>query len=75
MLNLNNLRERLHGPGFKPLKLRLSDGRELQVPHPDSILVSRNVVVVATEEGVTYTIDPLQIVAISDQSGAPAAAA
>jgi len=65
----------VHGPGFKPFKLHLSDGWGLQVPHPDFILVSRNVVVVATEEGVTYTIDPLQIVAISDQSGAPAAAA
>ena len=68
MLNLTNLRERVHGGEFRPFKLHLSDGRELAVPHPDFILVSKSVVVVATEDGVTYTIDPLHIVAISDQS-------
>jgi hypothetical protein len=68
--NLDNLRERVHGGDFKPFKLHLSDGRELSIPHPDFILVSRKVVVVATEEGVTYTIDPFHIVAISNQSAA-----
>jgi len=74
MLNLSNLRERVHGSDFRPFKVHLTDGREVPVPHPDFILVSRNVVVVVTEEGVTYTIDPLHIVAISDQSSAPKAA-
>jgi hypothetical protein len=67
---LDNLRERVHGGDFNPFKLHLSDGRELSIPHPDFILVSRKVVVVATEEGVTYTIDPFHIVAISNQSAA-----
>ena len=74
MLNLENLRARLHETGFKPFTLHLSDGRSLPVPHPDFILVSRSVVVVVTEEGVTFTIDPLHIVAISDQSQTPKAA-
>lgn len=74
MLNLSNLRERVHSGEFRPFKVHLTDGRELPVPHPDFILVSRNLVVVVTEEGVSYSIDPLHIVAISDQSTAPKAA-
>lgn len=66
MLNLENLRVRVRGGGFKPFKLHLSDGRELPVGHPELIMVTRNVVVVATDEGVTYTVDPLHIVAVSE---------
>jgi hypothetical protein len=73
MLNLSNLRERVHGGDFRPFKLHLSDGRELSVPHPDFILVSRNLVVVVTEEGVSYTIDPLHIVSISETTREKAA--
>jgi hypothetical protein len=73
MLNLENLRARVRGGGFKPFTLHLSDGRELPVPHPEFIAVSRNIVVVVTEDGVSYSIDPLHIVAISDKSAAPSA--
>jgi hypothetical protein len=66
MLNLDNLRARVRGGGFKPFKLHLTDGRELPVGHPELIMVTPNVVVVATDEGVTYTVDPLHIVAISE---------
>ncbi len=66
MLNLENLRTRVRGGGFKPFKLHLSDGRELPVGHPELIIVTRHVVVVATDDGVTYSIDPLHIVAISE---------
>lgn len=71
MLNLENLRARIRGGGFKPFKLHLSDGRELPVGHPELILVARHVVVVATDEGVTYSIDPLHIVAISEIAAGP----
>jgi len=70
MLNVETLRARVRGGGFKPFSLHLTDGRTLAVPHPDSILVSRKVVVVVTDDGVTYTIDPLDIVAISDEAQA-----
>jgi hypothetical protein len=73
MLNLENLRARVKGGGFRPFKLHLSDGRELSVGHPELILVARQVVVVATDDGVTYTIDPLHIVAISEITSAPPA--
>jgi hypothetical protein len=73
MLNLENLRARVRGGGFKPFKLHLSDGRELPVNHPELIIILRNLVVVATDEGVSFSIDPLHIVAISE-AGIPVAA-
>jgi hypothetical protein len=73
MLNLENLRARVRGGGFKPFKLHLSDGRELPVNHPELIIILRNLVVVATDEGVSFSIDPLRIVAISE-AGIPVAA-
>ncbi|MEP6662465.1 MAG: hypothetical protein ABJC04_02265 [Verrucomicrobiota bacterium] len=33
----------------KPFRLHLADGKSLRVPHPDFILVSAEMVVVATE--------------------------
>ena len=73
MLNLDNLRARIRGGGFKPFKLHLSDGRELSVGHPELIIVTRYLVVVATEDGVSYSIDPLHILAISEAApGSPA---
>ncbi len=70
MLNLENLRARIRGGGFKPFKLHLSDGRELSVEHPELIIVTRYMVVVATEDGVSYSIDPLHILAISEAAPA-----
>lgn len=68
MLNLENLRARVRGGGFKPFKLHLTDGREISVAHPECIAISRNLVLVATDDGVGYTIDPLHIVAVSEEA-------
>lgn len=73
MLNLENLRNRVRGSGFTPFTLHLTDGRALPVPHPEYVAVSRNIVVVVTEDGVSFSIDPLHIVAISDKSAVPSA--
>lgn len=68
MLNLENLRARVRGGGFKPFKLHLSNGSDFEVPHPEFISVGRNLVVVISQDDVSYTIDPLHIVAISELS-------
>ena len=71
MLNLENLKQRVRGGGFKPFTLHLSDGRNLPVGHPELIVVSRYAIMVATDDGVTYTVDPLHIVAISEATPVP----
>jgi len=72
MLNLENLRARVRGGGFKPFKLHLTDGREIPVTHPEFIIVANHFVIAATDDGVSYTIDPLHIVAISELIPKPA---
>jgi hypothetical protein len=64
-MNLANIRERLEN-GFKPFALELSSGRRLTVPHPDYILVGRNVVAVLHDDDVVTTVDALHIVALED---------
>lgn len=65
MLNLQHLRGRL-GSDFRPLAIRLSDGRSLLVPHPDIIAVGRGYVVVLDEDDRSYRIDPLHTVSLDD---------
>ena len=64
-MNLDRIRERLTN-GFKPFVLALSSGRRLRVPHPDFIMIGKNVVVVIGENDSVTTADALRIVALSD---------
>ncbi|MBM3833011.1 MAG: hypothetical protein FJ403_07020 [Verrucomicrobia bacterium] len=64
-MNLLRIRERLTG-GFKPFVIELSSGRRLEVPHPEFVIVGRNVVGVLTERDVIVSIDPLHIVSVED---------
>ena len=61
----NQIRDRIHN-GFQPFTIRLSDGRELQVPHRDFIAVSANVVVIIDQNEISHTINPLHIVSIGE---------
>lgn len=67
MLNLQHVRDRL-GPDFAPFKIRLSDGRTFDVPHPDFIAVGRGIVVLVDAQDRTHTIDPLHIVSLDKPS-------
>ena len=60
-MNVEEL-HRLTTNGFRPFKLSLSDGRSVDVPHPDFIAFSRRVVVVIDGDELPIIIDPLHIV-------------
>jgi len=62
---VDQIRERL-GNGFQPFVLRLSDGRNFQVPQRDFIALHPKVVVVIDQTGISHTINPLHIVSIND---------
>lgn len=64
-MNLDHIRERLAN-GFQPFALRLSDGRSIEVPHPDFIALAGRVVVVLNRNGASRKIDALHIVSIDD---------
>ena len=68
MLNLQHIRDRL-GAGFQPFVIRLSDGRSLDVPHPDFIAVGRGIVLLVDEEDRSHVLDALHIVSIDSPDG------
>ena len=39
-MDVTAVREAIHAQPFRPFTLRLADGRELLIPHPDFVAVS-----------------------------------
>lgn len=68
-MDLNIIRTVLRQQPFQPFSLRLADGRELRVPHPDFVALSpRQVVVINSDESLTR-IEPLLIVSLEEPAG------
>jgi hypothetical protein len=44
-----DIRDLVHAEPFKPFRLHLADGKSLRIPHPDFILVTRDMVVIAND--------------------------
>ncbi len=71
-MTLDQIREALHRQPFQPFVIRLTDGTQRLVPHPDFIAVARRrAVVLDARTGAMSIIDPPHIVSIeyADQSG------
>ena len=64
-MRITDIRERLSN-GFEPFLLRLTDGRRIEVPHPDFIAVGKHVVVVLDRGDAARKIDAPRIVSIED---------
>jgi hypothetical protein len=65
-MHITALRQALHEQPFRPFTLRLADGRELPVPHPDFVaILGRTAVVASPRLDDTYSVvEPLLIVSI-----------
>jgi hypothetical protein len=70
MLNLKPLRDRL-GPSFQPFTIRMSDGRNFDVPHPDFMAIGRGIVSVIDQDDGTHTLDALHILSINEAAPQP----
>jgi hypothetical protein len=64
-MNLARIRERLSN-GFRPFAIELTNGRRFEVPHPEFLIVGRNVIGVLGRNDVITTIDALHIVSVND---------
>ncbi len=64
-MNLEHLRGRLRN-GFRPFEIQLSNGRKFAVPHPEFVIIGRNVVGILGKNDVITTIDALHIVSVAD---------
>jgi hypothetical protein len=68
-MEIHAIREALHRQPFRPFSLRLADGRELFVPHPDFVALSpRRVVVINHHDESTAILEPLLIVSVEYRS-------
>lgn len=65
-MNLDHIRQRISGGGFKPFAVRTSDGHEYAVRHPELILVAPRSLAVVDHDGVIVTLDPVHVVALKD---------
>ena len=64
-MNLEHIRERARN-GFKPFRVQLSNGRTVDVPHPEFLIIGRNVIGVLGKNDVITTIDALHIVSVEN---------
>lgn len=65
-MNIERVRERISGGGFKPFRLCLSDGTKIPVPHSEFLAIGKNVILAVGENDRAYTLDPVHIVALED---------
>jgi len=68
-MDFEEIRDRIRGPGFRPFRLHLSDGRAFDVPHPEFIAASTRVVAVLSETGPSELIDLAHIVSLEEVDG------
>ena len=61
-MDTTTIREALLHRPFQPFVLRMNDGREFKVPHPEFLAVSKRVVmVIDVETGAGLQLEPLLI--------------
>ena len=64
-MDVTAIREAIHAQPFRPFTLRLADGRELRVPHPDFVAVSaRRVAIISAQDESLAVLEPLLIVSL-----------
>ena len=66
-MNSNLIRQRWH-ESTKPFTIRLSDGSQVPVPHPEFMWMPPGValILVSSQKGQVTRIDPLHVVAIEE---------
>jgi hypothetical protein len=73
-MDLNSIRSALRETPFVPFVLRLADGRQVPVKHPEFVAMNNRIVIVTDERSDTKILEPLLIVSFerspnSDKSG------
>jgi hypothetical protein len=71
-VNVQELKKKVSGGGFRPFSIRTTDGQQFEVPHPEFILIGKYSIAVLDKQGFINHIDPLHIVSarkLSRQNG------
>jgi hypothetical protein len=67
-MDINEIREAVHRQPFEPFSIRLVDGRDLPVRHPDFVAVGERRFIVLGREDSWAVVDPAMVVSL-DYSG------
>jgi hypothetical protein len=67
-MNVQELKKRVSGGGFRPFEIRTTDGQEFKVPHPEFILVGKHSIAILDKRGFINHIDPLHVVSATEIS-------
>jgi hypothetical protein len=67
-VNVQELKKRLAGGGFRPFALRTTDGQEFVIPHPEFLLIGKYSIAIRDKEGFIINLDPLHIVSTKELS-------
>jgi hypothetical protein len=65
-MNVEVIRQRVHGAAFRPFAVVTSSGHKHPVQHTDFIFLTQRTVIVADAKGYTTGLDPLHIVGLED---------
>jgi hypothetical protein len=63
-VNVQELKKRVSGGGFRPFKVRTTNGQKFEVPHPEFILIGKYAIAIVDKAGFINEIDPLHVVSI-----------
>jgi hypothetical protein len=67
-VNVQELKRRVSGGGFRPFAIRTTDGQEFEVPHPEFILIGKYTIAIRDKQGFLNVVDPLHIVSARELS-------
>ena len=65
-MDLERIRRRVSGGGFRPFALRSSDGHQYAIRHPELVLIAARSLAIVDSESEIVTLDPLHVAAIKD---------
>jgi hypothetical protein len=63
-MDLEGVREALHGEPFKPFTICLADGRRIPVRHPEMVAVGKRRIIVVQPDDSWSVVEPLLIVSL-----------
>ena len=72
-MRIEDLRNALKTEPFHPFRLHLTDGRTIDIRHPEFMFIpprNARLVVITDESGILEWIDPLLVVSLKELDGA-----
>jgi hypothetical protein len=67
-MNVQELKKRVSGGGFRPFAIRTTDGQKFAIPHPEFILFGKYSIAIRDKSGFINNIDPLRVVSARELS-------